>query len=312
MNTPPVPQSPSPPVPQSPSHPVPWPRITIVTPSFNQARYIEETIRSVLLQGYPNLEYIIIDGGSTDGSVEIIRKYADHLAYWVSEPDEGQSDGIAKGFERATGDLLAWLNSDDLYTPGALAAIGRAYMEHPGAIVAGDVQNFGAGRDRLVRHREITLSNVIRFWEGRTWHQPGIFFPRAVYFQAGGLDRGLRYTMDYDLLCRMLPLAPVVYTHTVVARFRVHAASKTTTQAGVGFLLENSLVSRRYWHLLPPQERADCERGLTRRLVRRAGRMLLRRQPSAALRLLRASWKVSQPETMCNLFSQVITLGRGG
>ena len=100
-----------------------WPRITIVTPNYNQGQFIEETIRSVLLQGYPNLEYIIIDGGSTDNSVEIVKKYEQYLAYWVSEPDRGQSHAINKGFERCTGDYVAWMNSSDCYMPGALQYI---------------------------------------------------------------------------------------------------------------------------------------------------------------------------------------------
>jgi glycosyltransferase involved in cell wall biosynthesis len=119
-----------------------WPRITVVTPSFNQGAYIEETLRSVLLQGYPNLEYIVIDGGSTDGSVETIRRYARWLDYWVSEPDRGQAHALNKGFARASGDVLGWLNSDDVYLPGALKQVGATGVAFPGTILAGDVINF--------------------------------------------------------------------------------------------------------------------------------------------------------------------------
>ncbi|NVO00781.1 MAG: glycosyltransferase, partial [Geobacteraceae bacterium] len=113
------------------------PKITIVTPSYNQGRFLEKTILSVLDQGYPNLEYIVIDGGSTDESVEIIKKYADRLTYWVSEPDRGQSHAINKGFERATGEIFGWLNSDDWYHPGALQAVAEAFAANPdvGAVV---------------------------------------------------------------------------------------------------------------------------------------------------------------------------------
>src|SRR5579862_8824120 len=108
----------------------PWPRITVVTPSFQQGRFLEETIRSVLGQGYPNLDYIVIDGGSTDQSVEIIQKYAAQLSYWVSEPDHGQANAVNKGFQRSTGEILGWLNSDDLLLPGALFTIGRAFARN--------------------------------------------------------------------------------------------------------------------------------------------------------------------------------------
>jgi glycosyltransferase involved in cell wall biosynthesis len=110
-----------------------YPKISIVTPSFNQGRFIEKTILSVIEQDYPNLEYIIIDGGSTDESVEVIKKYDQHLAYWVSEPDRGQSHAINKGFERATGEIFGWLNSDDWYHPGALKAVAEAFAANPEA-----------------------------------------------------------------------------------------------------------------------------------------------------------------------------------
>ncbi len=109
----------------------PWPCISVVTPSYNQGQYIEETIRSVLLQGYPNLEYIVMDGGSSDNSLEIIQRYSPWLTYWTSERDEGQADAINKGFERANGKLIAWLNSDDIYYPGTVASSARAFLDKP-------------------------------------------------------------------------------------------------------------------------------------------------------------------------------------
>ncbi len=125
------------------------PRVSIVTPSFNQAAFLEETIQSVLSQDYPNLEYIIIDGGSTDGSVEIIKKYADKLAYWVSEKDTGQADAINKGLIRVTGEIVAWLNSDDIYLPGTIRAAVEALQAHPDCgLVYGDVLSVDAKGSR--------------------------------------------------------------------------------------------------------------------------------------------------------------------
>ena len=108
-----------------------WPRITVVTPSFNQGRFLEETIQSVLYQDYPNLEYIVIDGGSTDGSSDIIRRYSDQLAYWVSRPDRGQTDALIQGFGRASGDVLCWLCADDVWEPGTLREVGRIFASQP-------------------------------------------------------------------------------------------------------------------------------------------------------------------------------------
>jgi glycosyltransferase involved in cell wall biosynthesis len=287
-----------------------YPRISIVTPSFNQGPFIEETIRSVLLQGYPNLEYLVIDGGSTDGSVDVIRRYESWLTHWESEEDRGQAHAINKGFARAGGEIIAWLNSDDVYLPGALHTVALAHVREPGTIVAGNVQNFGDGQDRLVVHSDITLDRVIQFWGGRVWHQPGLFFPRDAYLQAGELDETLCYAMDYDLLCRLLTHTSVTYVESLLVRFRIHPMSKTTQQAGIGFLLENTEVSRRYWHMLTPESRAHCEFSVTRLLVRRAARQLSCGQISGCMLLLRTAWDVDKGQTLKNLFRETVHLGQ--
>lgn len=262
------------------------PRISIVTPSYNQAQFLEETILSVLNQDYPNLEYIIIDGRSTDGSVDIIRRYEDSLAYWVSEPDRGQSHALNKGFARATGELLGWLNSDDAYFPDALISVGQAYREHRSNCIAGPGINFDArsGEERLVPQYGITLENMVRYWEHHfSWHQPGFFFPRSIYESVGGVDENLKYVMDHDLVCRLLQHCEVVYVQRPIARFRLHDSSKTC--AGWDqFVRELSYVSRRYWHLLGSVDQAAHDHFLAEQFVS-LGADSLRRRPAHAAKL---------------------------
>jgi len=246
------------------------PLISIVTPSYNQAQFLEETILSVLNQGYPNVEYIVIDGGSTDGSVEIIRKYEARLAHWVSEPDQGQYDALQKGFARSTGDLLGWLNSDDVYLPGALLSVGQAYAQHPGSCIAGPVVDFDmrSGHMTLVPQFGITLENLVKFWEQQySWHQPGLFWPHSAYQLVGGLNRSLDYAMDHDLVCRLLQHCQVVYVGKPIARFRLHDTSKTCT-AWDQYMLELSQVSQRYWDLVEPVDQIQHDRYLAERLAR--------------------------------------------
>lgn len=241
-----------------------WPRITIVTPSYNQGRYLEETIRSVTEQGYPNLEYLIVDGASTDASLEIIRRYSDRVAWWVSEPDEGQAHAIHKGMERATGEVVNWINSDDVLLPGALERVARAYRD--GAdVILGSGLVFNESIRRPVDTFEPAgwiYPDCLRFWDGEfRYHQPMTFVSAECYRAAGGLDPQMEYSMDYDLYCRILRLPGVTVSRVreALAGFRLHADAKTSTSQA-DQLADIVEVSRRYWADLPePLDQVEKE-----------------------------------------------------
>lgn len=205
-----------------------WPRISIVTPSYNQGPYIEETIRSVLLQGYPNLEYILIDGGSTDGSIDIIEKYQRWLTFWVSEKDSGQADAINKGLDRATGDIVNWLNSDDMLYLGALKRVGLAYREDSGALLYnGSALRVDAAGNYGAPYAASALSPEVAF-EGRVpLPQPAIFFKRESWVKHGRL-RSFYYAMDTDLFfsCLVSGRARTV-SGPPLALMRIHGDAKT-------------------------------------------------------------------------------------
>ena len=207
------------------------PMISIVTPSYNQGAYIEDTITSILSQNYPKLQYFIIDGGSKDNTVEVIKKYADRIDFWVSEKDRGQSDAINKGLARCTGDIFNWINSDDLLMPGALWAVAEAWKRQPGAILSGHTELFDEkGTVELVKASGQTLKNFVRFWEAEDfgWTQQGAFLPLKDVKAVGGVREDLVYCMDYDLMVKLLMRGvSVAYVNRATSRFRCHPMSKT-------------------------------------------------------------------------------------
>jgi glycosyltransferase involved in cell wall biosynthesis len=208
------------------------PLVSIITPSYNQARFLEATIRSVLDQDYPRLEYIVVDGGSTDGSLEILRRYESRLAAWVSEPDRGQTDAINKGFALATGDILAYLNSDDTYSAGAVAEAVAYLQAHP---------EVGMVHGRAV-YIDADGRPVARFPSAPTNHrdlrrgapriaQQAAFFRAAVWKMVGPLDASFFYAMDYDLWVRISAVTPMAFVPRMWAGFRLHDESKSMTVA---------------------------------------------------------------------------------
>jgi glycosyltransferase involved in cell wall biosynthesis len=215
------------------------PLVSIVTPSFNQARYIEATIQSVLAQDYPRIEYLIVDGSSTDGTVEIIRKYEGKgevtpplqrhgIDWWVSEQDKGQTDAINKGFGRARGEVLAWLNSDDTYEPGAVSAAVKYLLDHPSVgMVYGDcnfinedgtvIGKFGSAQTdyRLLRQGYVHIPQQTMFFRADLWKQ------------VGPLDPSFYFAMDYDLWTRLASRTELKYVPQTWANFRLHTTGKT-------------------------------------------------------------------------------------
>jgi glycosyltransferase involved in cell wall biosynthesis len=205
------------------------PLVSIITPSFNQARYLEATIKSVLGQDYPRIEYIIVDGGSTDGSVDVIQKYAGRLAWWVSEPDKGQTDAINKGFNRATGEILAWINSDDTYNPGAVSQAVKYLIENPEVGLVYADCNFIDEDDQIIGKFNAAQTNLRRLREGYVHIPQQTVFFRATYWkELGPLDPSFYFAMDYDLWTRIAARAPLKYLagHTW-ANFRLHTSGKT-------------------------------------------------------------------------------------
>ena len=227
----------------------PWPKISIVTPSFNQAQYLEETIRSVLLQGYPNLEYIIIDGGSTDGSVEIIKKYEPWLTYWVSEPDRGQSHAINKGFAHSTGEIMAWINSDDYYAPGAFKVVAETFAQNETEWVAGRCYTLkeDGTMEPGTDHPDLSIENLLIRC---VYPQPGVFWKNNLWVKTGGINENYQFSFDYDLWIRFAYFQEKAFwVNRLLAVFRKHPESKTNTSEAQ-FYKENCQIHQNHSNLV--------------------------------------------------------------
>ncbi len=212
-----------------PSDVVDAPTVTVVTPSLNQGRFLEETMRSVLLQGYPDLEYIVLDGGSTDNSRSILERYDPFLSHWESGPDAGQSDALNRGFQRASGEFIGWVNSDDILSPGAIGASVAALSASPEAGFSyGDWAVIDA-ESRVTGHEtppDVTNSGLLARMQSYV-AQPTLFFRKSALDEAGLLDPDLHLIMDFDLLLRLTARFEGIRAAGEIARFRLHPDAKT-------------------------------------------------------------------------------------
>jgi len=220
-------------------------KLSIVTPSYNQSPYLEKTIQSVINQNYPNLEYIIMDGGSTDGSVEIIKKYSDIITYWESKPDKGQADAIYRGFERSTGDIIAWINSDDYYLEWAFSHVEEFFAQHPDTQwVVGDGIFVDESNRKLLDCYcpPVDHDRLLHF--GMTFIQPTMFIRHEFFFKCGGFDRELKFSFDYDLVLRLSKYSPPGRINSMLTAFRLHKKSKTEAKSKNDKLLDQQLIKK--------------------------------------------------------------------
>lgn len=211
------------------------PKISVITPSFNQATYLERTIRSVLDQGYPNIEYIIIDGGSTDGSIDIIRKYADQLTYWVSEPDRGQAHAINKGLQRATGEWVAWQNSDDVFYPGALAQLAQmAAKKLDASLIIGNMYLIDKDDELLRDVKYVRPTYRAMLAEGMVLTNQAAFWKRRLHDEIGYLDERLDCGFDFEWFLRVLNGGRIAaHVNATWGGLRMHEETKTSNRQAV-------------------------------------------------------------------------------
>ncbi len=205
--------------------------VSIITPSYNQAAYIEQTIQSVLEQDYPHIEYIVVDGGSTDNSAEIIQKYADRLAYWISERDSGQAEAINKGFARANGEIVAWLNSDDYYMLNTISFVVRCFEQNPDVVmVYGDMLAVdGDGQTiNVLKYKQLSLEDLLCF---QIIGQPSVFFRRSALEKTGLLEPSFHFMLDHHLWIRLARQGRILHVPQVWSAARYHADAKNRARA---------------------------------------------------------------------------------
>jgi glycosyltransferase involved in cell wall biosynthesis len=227
------------------------PRLSVVIPSYNQGEFIERTIKSIIDQDYPNLDLILMDGGSTDETMAIASRYRDHFAHIESGPDGGQSAAIVKGFSLATGKYISWLNSDDTYAPGALLAMGEMLAKNPEIDFAyGHTDIIDANENVVAHKKSVGFSLGVMKYAFLTVPQMSAFWTKQLYDDVGGIDTSLRFCMDYDLFVRMASRSAPVLINKHIGNFRVHGSSKTSTLESVR-QAEDALVHSRYCAVKP-------------------------------------------------------------
>ena len=235
-----------------------FPKISVVTPSYNQVKFLEKTILSVLNQNYPNLEFIIIDGDSTDGSVDLIKKYEKYLSYWVSEKDRGQSDALNKGFEKATGEIIGWQNSDDIYLPEAFLKVANFFNKNPKTdVVYGNRFDINGDGDIIGESIFTKFSKIVYQYDGISLGTQSTFWRRDLLSKAGYLDIGLHFSMDYEFFLRAATKgAKFKFLPFYLGAMRRHGAAKTEMFLGTpphqGELKKtDKKYGRREWLNLP-------------------------------------------------------------
>jgi glycosyltransferase involved in cell wall biosynthesis len=220
-------------------------KISIIIPSFNQGHFISQTIESVISQRYPNLEIIVIDGGSTDNAVDVIKKYEQYLTYWISEPDNGQADALNKGLQICTGDIFNWLNSDDYLEPGSLFKIAEAFSDPKVELVAGKVRNFSEISEEIVPNQNLSAKGLMCWEPGVKFVQPGVWMRRLLLEKCGGINDSFHFAFDWDLYIRYLYYFPnVKEIDDLLVHFRLHENSKTQSMYEKFQIEQNTIIEK--------------------------------------------------------------------
>jgi glycosyltransferase involved in cell wall biosynthesis len=224
------------------------PHISIVTPSFNQGDYLEQTICSILEQKHASFEYIIIDGGSTDKSVEIIKKYSRYLKYWVSEKDNGQAHAINKGLALSTGEIFNWVNSDDFLEPGILKIVSDYFNANASiSAIAGKVKIFSTTTAEIIQNEHINSKDLLMWKQGLKFVQPGVWLRRSGIQKCGGINEHYQYAFDWDLYIRYLYLFPnIKEVDNLLVNFRLHKNSKTISSSNEFIMEEREIICELY------------------------------------------------------------------